>query len=94
MVLRPKPRKQAHTLSNFLRARKLTKVWIKVLKTLRIKIDKSLQDAKELNEKIEEAEKSAKSKKALDWQDKKLLEEILEKKDELEKEINRLKELN
>ena len=57
-------------------------------------IDKSLQEAKELNEKIEEAENRLKSKKSLDWQDKKLLEEILDKKDALSKEINRLKELN
>ncbi len=57
-------------------------------------IDKSLQEAKELNQKIEEVENRLKSKKSLDWQDKKLLEEILEKKDALSKEINRLKELN
>lgn len=57
-------------------------------------IDKSLQDARELNQKIEEAENRLKSKKTLDWQDKKLLEEILEKKDELSEELNRLKELN
>jgi hypothetical protein len=57
-------------------------------------IDKSLQEAKELNEKIEEAENRLKSKKSLDWQDKKLLEEILDKKEALSKEINRLKELN
>jgi len=57
-------------------------------------IDNSIQDAKELNRKIEEAENRLKSKKTLDWQDKKLLEEILEKKDELTEELNRLKELN
>ncbi len=57
-------------------------------------IDKSLQGAKELNDKIEEAENRLKSKKSADWQDKKLLEEILEKKDALRREINRLKELN
>ena len=57
-------------------------------------IDKSLQDARELNEKIQEAENRLKSKKTLDWQDKKLLEEILEKKEELSEEINRMKELN
>ena len=57
-------------------------------------IDKSLQDARELNKKIEEAENRLKSKKTLDWQDKKLLEEILDKKEELSEEINRLKELN
>ena len=34
-------------------------------------IDKSLQDARELNKKIEEAENRLKSKKTLDWQDKK-----------------------
>lgn len=57
-------------------------------------IDKSLQEARELNEKIKEAENRMKSKKSLDWQDKKLLEEILERKEELSKEINRLKQLN
>jgi hypothetical protein len=57
-------------------------------------IDKSLQDAKELNEKIQEAENRLKSKKTLDWQDKKLLEEIMDKKEELSEEIRKLKELN
>ena len=57
-------------------------------------IDKSLQDARELNQKIEEAENRLKSKKSLDWQDKKLLEEILEKKDALSKELERLRQMN
>ncbi len=57
-------------------------------------IDQSLQDARELNKKIEEAENRLKSKKTLDWQDKKLLEEILDKKEELTEELNRLKQLN
>lgn len=57
-------------------------------------IDKNLQDARDLNKKIKEAENRLKSKKTLDWQDKKLLEEILEKKDALSKELNRLKEQN
>lgn len=57
-------------------------------------IDKNLQDAKELNRKIEEAENRLKSKKSLDWQDKKLLDEILEKKDDLSREIERLREMH
>ena len=57
-------------------------------------IDKSLQEAQELNEKIKEAENRLKTKKSLDWQDKKLLEEIMERKEELKKEIERLRELN
>ncbi|GJM29570.1 MAG: ATPase [Cyclobacteriaceae bacterium] len=57
-------------------------------------IDKSLQDAKELNTKIKDVENRLKSKKTLDWQDKKLLEEILEKKEELSKELDRLKQQN
>ena len=57
-------------------------------------IDKSLQQAKELNEKIKEADNRLKSKKSLDWQDKKLLEEIMDRKDALEKEIERLRNLN
>ncbi len=57
-------------------------------------IDKNLEEAKELSEKIKEAENRLKSKKALDWQDKKLLQEILDKKEALSKDINRLKELN
>ncbi|MDH3708482.1 MAG: hypothetical protein OER04_01270 [Cyclobacteriaceae bacterium] len=57
-------------------------------------IDKSLQEAQELNKKIQEAEDRLKTKKSLDWQDKKLLEEIMERKDALSKELERLKELN
>ncbi len=52
-------------------------------------IDESLQDAKELSEKIEEAEDRLKTKKTLDWQDKKLLEEIIERKEALSKDIER-----
>ncbi len=60
----------------------------------REQMDESLQDAQELSEKIQEAEDRLKTKNNLDWQDKKLLQEIIERKEALTKEIERLKELN
>ncbi|MGI9545269.1 MAG: DUF4175 family protein [Cyclobacteriaceae bacterium] len=57
-------------------------------------LDKTLDEAKDLKEKIEEAENRLKSKKSLNWQDKKLLEEIIKKKDELSLQIEKLKEQN
>ena len=57
-------------------------------------IDKTLQEAKELNEKIEEADERLKTKKELDWQDEKLMEDILKQKEELAEKIEELKKEN
>ena len=57
-------------------------------------LDKTLDQAKELKEQIEEAGNRLKSKKSLTWQDKKLLDEILKKKDELSKQIEKLRDQN
>ena len=57
-------------------------------------IDKSLDMAKELNDKIEEAENRLKGKKQMNWQDQKLLDEMIRDKDKLDEEILKLQELN
>lgn len=57
-------------------------------------IDKRLDEAKELKEKIEEAEKKLKGKKELNWQDENLLKDILKKKQELNEAIEELKKQN
>jgi len=57
-------------------------------------IDKRVQEARELKEKIEEAEKKLKGKKDLNWQDQNLLKDIVNKKEELNKAIEELKKKN
>jgi hypothetical protein len=57
-------------------------------------IDKSLEMAKELNDKIEEVENRLKGKKQMNWQDQKLLDEMIRDKDKLDEEIYKLQELN
>jgi hypothetical protein len=57
-------------------------------------IDKSLEMAKDLNEKIEEVENRLKGKKQMNWQDQKLLDEMIRDKDKLDNEILKLQELN
>jgi hypothetical protein len=57
-------------------------------------IDKSLEMAKELNEKIKEAENRLKGKKEMNWQDQKLLDELLQDKEQMDNEIIKLQKLN
>jgi len=57
-------------------------------------IDKSLEMAKELNEKIEDVENRLKGKKQMDWQDQKLMEELIRDKQNMDNEIMKLQELN
>jgi hypothetical protein len=57
-------------------------------------IDKSLELAKELNEKIEEAENRLKGKQQMNWQDQKLLEELIQNKESMDTEIMKLQDLN
>ncbi len=64
----------------------------KSAQSARDQIQKSLEKSKELNKKIDKAMDDMKSKKELDWKDKKMIEELINKKDELEKEVKRLQE--
>jgi hypothetical protein len=57
-------------------------------------IDKSLEMARELNENIEEIENRLKGKKQMNWQDQKLLEELIRDKEALDNEIIKLQDLN
>lgn len=57
-------------------------------------IDKTLDEAKELQSKIKEAENRLKGKKQLNWQDEKMLKDIIQKREELNKAIEQLKEQN
>jgi len=56
-------------------------------------IDKSLQKAQELNEKLEDIEERLKGKKEMDWQDEMHIQELIEEKKQLESEVEKLKEL-
>lgn len=55
-------------------------------------LDESIKEAKSLNEKIQELENRLKSKKEVEWQEERLLEEILNQREKLEAEIEKLKE--
>ena len=57
-------------------------------------INESLREAQELKERLEEAEERLKGKKELSWQDENLIKDIINKKKELSKAIEKLKEEN
>jgi len=55
-------------------------------------ISKTVQQAEQLKQDIEDVEKRLRGKKDLTWQDKQLLEDILKQRQELEKQLEQLKE--
>ena len=57
-------------------------------------IDKTLKEAKELNEKLGEVDERLKTKKELDWQDEKLMQDILKQKEQLSEKLDELKREN
>lgn len=58
------------------------------------KIEESSTKADKLQEKIEEAQQKLKGKQNLDWQDKKMLEDIIQQKNELQQQIEKMQEEN
>jgi len=58
----------------------------------RDQINKSLEEVKNLKERIEKAEERLRGKTELNWQDQKLLEQLIKDRAELNKEIEKLKE--
>jgi len=58
------------------------------------KIDQSLQKAKDLQQSIEEAQQKLRGKQSLDWQDKKLLEDLIRQKEKLDQAIDALQKEN
>jgi len=58
------------------------------------KIDQSAGKANQLHNKVEEANQKLKGKQSLDWQDKKMLEDIVDQKKGLDKLVEELKEQN
>ena len=56
------------------------------------KLESSVEQSKSLNEKIKELQNRLKSKKEIEWQEERLLEEILKQREALEDEIQKLKE--
>lgn len=57
-------------------------------------IDQTLNRAQDLQNSIKELDERLKTKKELDWQDEKLMEEILEQKEELSRQLEELREEN
>ncbi len=55
-------------------------------------IGKNVQKATELSKQIEDAQQKLKGKKELNWQDKQMLEDLLKKREEVEKALKELKE--
>lgn len=58
------------------------------------KIDKALQKAQQLKQELQELNNKLKTKSTLDYNDKKQIQDILQKKEQLEKDIKELQELN
>jgi len=58
------------------------------------KIDQSLQQAKNLKQSIEEAQQKLRGKQTLDWQDKKMLEDLIKQREKLDKAIDALQKEN
>jgi hypothetical protein len=58
------------------------------------KIDQSVTKANKLQDQIEQANQKLKGKQSLDWQDKKMLEDILQQKQGLDEVVEQLKEQN
>ena len=57
-------------------------------------LERSLSRAKSLKQSIEEAEQRLKGKQSLDWQDKKMLEDLIQQKNSLDQMVEQLKEQN
>jgi hypothetical protein len=57
-------------------------------------IDKTLEEAREVKKQMEELDKKLKSKKTLEWQDKKAIEEMIKKHQEFQKEAEKMSEMN
>ncbi len=57
-------------------------------------MDKSLQKAKELNEKLDEIENRLKGKKQMSWQDQKMMEGLIKDKQDLSEDIEQIQELS
>jgi hypothetical protein len=58
------------------------------------KIDRSLNKAKQLRESIDQAQQKLRGKQSLDWQDKKMLEDLVQQKSSLDQLINELQKEN
>ncbi|MBX2899112.1 MAG: hypothetical protein KF775_05665 [Cyclobacteriaceae bacterium] len=58
------------------------------------KIDQSMQRARELQKSIDDAQQKLRGKQALDWQDKKMLEDLINQKAKLEEAIKELQKEN
>jgi len=58
------------------------------------KIDQGLQQAKDLRQSIEEAQQKLRGKQTLDWQDKKMLEDLIKQRDKLDQAIDALQKEN
>ncbi|HLF34001.1 MAG TPA: hypothetical protein VI583_07180 [Cyclobacteriaceae bacterium] len=57
-------------------------------------LDKSLQEARKLQQELDELDNRLKGKRQLDWQDKKMIEDILKNNELLEESIRKLRDLN
>ncbi len=58
------------------------------------KIDQSLKKAKDLRQSIDEAQQKLRGKQTMNWQDKKMLEDLIKQKENLDQMISQLQEQN
>lgn len=63
-------------------------------KSAESQIDKSVSKANKLQDQIEQASQKLKGKQSLDWQDKKMLEDIIQQKQGLDQVVEQLREQN
>lgn len=63
-------------------------------KSTESKIDESLKKAKDLKESIDEAQQKLRGKQMMDWQDKKMLEDLIKQKENLDQLIDELQKQN
>jgi hypothetical protein len=54
------------------------------------KIDQSIQRARELQKSIDDAQQKLRGKQSMDWQDKKMLEDLMNQKTKLDEAIQRI----
>lgn len=62
--------------------------------TTQSKIDQSLKKAKDLRESIDEAQQKLRGKQVMEWQDKKMLEDLIKQKQNLDQMVEELKKQN
>ena len=68
----------------------LKKLWKISSESAENQIDKTLDEARELNEELEDLDNKLKGKKQLSWQDQKQIEDLIKRKEQLNEAIKKV----